>query len=55
MKYRKFNYIKDFDWFYIIPSLVITKDEAQYISKNFSIQIHWLGFHIMWFWMRGEE
>lgn len=55
MKYKSFNYLISWTWFVIFPTITILKDEPQYLDKNFSIQFHWLGFHLRWFWMKESE
>ena len=52
MKYKGIKYLMCWKWFVIIPTITILKDEPQYLDKNFSIQFHWLGFHLRWFWIK---
>ena len=56
MKFRKFYYITDWEWFFIIPTIEIVKNEPQYFDKNFSIKFHCFGFHFKWFFIKeGKE
>ena len=52
MKFKHFNFQIHWDWFVLIPTIIIMIDEQIYYDKNFSIQLHWLGFHLRWFWIR---
>lgn len=52
MTYKGFKYHIDWTWLVIFPTIIILKDEPQYFDKNFAIQIHWLGFHLRWFWIK---
>ena len=56
MKFDAFRLITDWEWIYPLPSIVFLKDEAVYVDRNFSIQFHWLGFHLRWRWVerKGE-
>ena len=52
MKYENFRYFISWKWLVIFPTIVILKDEPQYFDKNFTIQLHWLCFHLRWFWIK---
>ena len=52
MKFKNFSYILEWTWIMIFPTITILKDEQQYMDRNFSIQLHWLGFHFRWFWLK---
>lgn len=30
---------------------IVVKDQPQYFDKNFAIEVHWLCFHLRWFWI----
>lgn len=53
MEFKRFYFQIIWEWFFIFPTIVICKDEQHYYDKNFSIQIHWLCFHLKWFWIKG--
>lgn len=55
MKFERFRFLIDWTWFYFIPSIVLTVNEPQYYNYNFSISVHWLGLHVRWQWMEGEQ
>lgn len=50
MKFERCRFLIDWTWFYLIPTIVITVNEHYY---NFSINIHWLGIHVKWQWVKG--
>ena len=50
----KFQFSRYKDWIYILPTIVLVRNEPMYYAKNFAIQIHWLGFHIRWLWVDKE-
>ena len=47
----KFTFIIVKNWIYIIPSIEFTINELVYGRPNFSIQLHWLCFHMRWRWL----
>ena len=51
MKFERFRYIKSWNWLFILPTVCISINEKIYMEKNFSIEIHWLGWHFMWLWL----
>lgn len=55
MTFDGYRYIKDWKWFFLFPSVVITKDEKYLCCKNLTISAHWLGWHFKWFWKESEE
>ena len=54
MTFKRFNYMADWKWIVIFPTITLLMDEPRYQEKNFSIQIHWLGFHLRWFWINDK-
>ena len=52
MRFQNFWYFISWKWLVIFPTIVILKDEPQYFDKNFTIQLHWLCFHLRWFWIK---
>ena len=36
---------KDFDWFFILPTITVTRDDPYWGGKNLQIAAHFLGFH----------
>lgn len=55
MKFKRCRFVIDWTWLYFIPSIVLTINEPQYYYYNFSISVHWLGLHVRWQWMKGEQ
>lgn len=55
MKFDKFTYITDWEWFFIFPCIVTIKDEAYLCCKNFTIGFHFLGWHFRWRWLERED
>ena len=57
MKFRRFYFMTDFDWFCVFPTIILCKNEQIYMDKNFRFSIHWLGWHISWLWVaeKGAE
>lgn len=51
MKFQgcRFNLWKK-DW-YILPGLQLFFNDPIYARKNFSIGLHFLCFHVRWFWL----
>ena len=52
MRFQNFRCFTSWKWFVIFPTIVILRDEPQYFDNNFAIQVHWLGFHLRWFWIK---
>lgn len=55
MKFKHFYFQIVWCWFVVIPTIIVMKDEQIYMNKNFSIQLHWLGFHLKWFWIKENK
>lgn len=55
MKFKHFYFQIHWDWLVLLPTIIIMIDEQMYYDKNFSIQLHWLGFHLKWFWIGKEN
>lgn len=55
MKFKHFYFQILWNWIVLIPTIIIMIDEQMYYDKNFSIQFHWLGFHLKWFWIGKEN
>lgn len=53
MKFKGFYFIKDKEWIFIIPTVVIQLNDPRYIDKSLQIAFHFLIWHFRWFW-RGE-
>lgn len=51
MKFHGFMFLKAWDWIFIIPTIEIIRDELQFGCGNFSIIIHFLGWHWRWRWV----
>lgn len=51
MKFYKFQFYKDWKWFVILPTIILTWDALEYMTDNFAISIHWLGWHWRWLWL----
>ena len=54
MKFSKFQKCITWNYVFIIPSIVISRNEPMYYAMNFAIEIHWLWFHIRWLWVDEE-
>ena len=52
MRFLKFTFYKDFECLFIVPEIVITIDEPIYQEMNFRISLHWLGWHLGWFFIK---
>ena len=50
MKFDRFKFLSAWDWIYILPTIEVHWDEQIYLYSNFSIEIHWLGWHAQWRW-----
>ena len=50
IKFKNFMFYTAWDWLFIFPSVIIEKDNVMFSRHNFSIQIHFLGFHMRWLW-----
>ena len=48
MKLDTFRYIKDWEYFFVLPTIVFTINERIYYEKNIRVSIHWLGWHFSW-------
>ena len=46
---------KDFGWFFILPTITVTKDDPNWGGKNLQIAAHFLGFHGRLFYAEREE
>ena len=55
MKFDRFRFMNAWDWIYIMPSIALIWNEQIYYKENFSINLHWLGFHFQWRWLKGES
>lgn len=55
MKFKHFYFQIHWDWLVLIPTIIISINEQMYYDKNSSIQFHWLGFHLKWFWIGKEN
>jgi hypothetical protein len=56
MKFKKFYNLTDRCWIVFFPTIVLTINDPIYREKNFSIQFHFLGFHLKWFFIKeGKE
>ena len=55
MRFRRFEFMKAWDWIAIIPTVILTWNEQLYWNKNFRLSIHWLGWHLSWQWIEDEE
>lgn len=52
MKYKGFKYLTSWTWFVIFPTITLLFNDRVYMHKNLAIEIHWLGFHLRWFWIK---
>lgn len=52
MKYKNFGCFISRNRLMILPTIILVKDEPQYFDKNFAIELHWLCFHLRWFWIK---
>lgn len=55
MKFYRFQYITNWEYFFIVPTISLTKNDLIYMNKNFRVAFHWLGWHMSWLWMHREE
>lgn len=46
---------KDFGWFFILPTITVTKDDPYCDGKNLQIAAHFLGFHCRLFYTEREK
>lgn len=54
MKLHKFE-VDTFKRFYLLPTIILDKNNAIYGVDNFTIEIHFICFHVRWLWLRKEE
>lgn len=52
LKYKQFKIYKD--WIYLLPTIQIDLNSAQYMGPNFAICFHFLIFHARLLFMKGE-
>ena len=52
MRFDRFKFITVWNWICILPSIVLIWNEQIYEPENFSINIHWLGWHLQWRWFK---
>ena len=55
MKFKRFWFMNDWTWIFIIPTITFIKDEVIYCRKNCGITFDWLGWHFKWQWMTEDE
>lgn len=55
MKFNKAYFQVSWNWFVVLPTIIIVRNEQMYYEKNFSIQFHWLGFHLRFLWIKENE
>lgn len=54
-KFEQFNCEKWRGEIYIIPTIRVVKDHPVYARGNFSVELHFLCFHIRWQWMERRD
>ena len=55
MRFKKFEFMDDWRWLFVIPTIAINKNEPIYAKKNFRFSMHWLGWHFSLQWMEDED
>ena len=53
LKYKQFNIYKD--WIYLLPTIQIDLNNAQYMEPNFAICFHFLVFHARLLWLKETQ
>jgi hypothetical protein len=52
MKFNDFQFEIHWEWFFILPTIVVIGKDYRYIGDNFSIEVHWLVWHMRWRWIK---
>ncbi len=52
MKFKDFQFEIHRDWFFILPTIVVIGKDYRYFADNFSIEVHWLVWHMRWRWIK---
>ena len=51
MKFTRFKFEKEWDWFFILPSINLFINDMRIRDKNIRLCVDWLGWHFMWLWV----
>lgn len=54
MKFDRYTFMLDWKWFFILPTIAVTRHDQVFINNDVSITIHWLGWHFRWRWVERE-
>jgi len=54
MKFNRFQFNNYWGRIVLIPTIVIDRNDPIYCRHNFSIELHWLGWHCRWQWIEEE-
>lgn len=55
MKFRGYLFMKNWEVLFIIPTIQLIKNDLVYMSKNFRVALHWLGWHMSWLWIERSQ
>ena len=55
MKFRGFMFMNDWSWIVIFPTIALFRNEPVYRDRNFTLCLHWLGWHCRWRWIEEEN
>lgn len=55
MKFKRFQCMFWWNRIYLLPTIVIDFDDASYGCRTFSIEFHFLLWHLRLFWMDEVE
>ena len=50
LKFKGFLYLKDKEWIFVFPSVVIQLNDPRYCEKTLLIAFHFLIWHWRWVW-----
>lgn len=55
MTFQFFQFMTLTDYFFILPTIIINRNEQKYRENNLSIEFHFAIWHLRWFWMEDQE
>jgi len=55
MQFKRFQFMTDWEWLVLIPTIQLIRNEQIYMDKNFRVSLHWLGWHLSWLWVERRD
>lgn len=55
MKFKRFQCMFWRNTIYLLPTIVINDHDYMYYGRNFTIEFHFLFWHMRWLWLESED